>query len=141
MNIQTKDEKSLLDRFIEWREKHISQTQFILMLSFVVGVLSALAAYALKHLIHLIQHLLTGGFDKDTFNWLYLVYPVIGIFITGLLIRKVVRDDISHGVTKVLYAISCRQGKIRRHNTWSSLLASAITIGFGGSVIPTICRH
>lgn len=134
MNIQTKDEKSLLDRFIEWREKHISQTQFILMLSFVVGVLSALAAYALKHLIHLIQHLLTGGFDKDTFNWLYLVYPVIGIFITGLLIRKVVRDDISHGVTKVLYAISCRQGKIRRHNTWSSLLASAITIGFGGSV-------
>lgn len=134
MSAKEEKQRSLLDRFTEWREKHISQSKFILFLSFLVGVLSALAAYALKHLIHLIQHLLTGGFDKDTFNWLYLVYPVIGIFITGLLIRKIVRDDISHGVTKVLYAISCRQGKIRGHNTWSSLLASAITIGFGGSV-------
>ena len=126
--------KGLLDRFIEWREKHVSQNQFILVLSFVVGVLSALSAFALKHLIHFIQHLLTGGFDAHTFNWLYLVYPVIGIFITGIFIRKVVRDDISHGVTKVLYAISSRQGKIRRHNSWSSLIASGITIGFGGSV-------
>ena len=128
------DEMTLLDRFISWREKHISQNQFILILSFAVGILSALAAFALKHLIHFIQHLLTGGFDPHTFNWLYLVYPVIGNFITGLFIRNVVRDDISHGVTKVLYAISCRQGKIRRHNSWSSLIASGITIGFGGSV-------
>ncbi|MBE6285374.1 MAG: chloride channel protein [Bacteroidales bacterium] len=125
---------SLLDRFINWREKHVPQNQFILLLSLIVGVLSALAAFALKHLIHFIQHLLTGGFDPHTFNWLYLVYPVIGIFITGLFIRKIVRDDISHGVTKVLYAISCRMGKIRCHNTWSSLIASGITIGFGGSV-------
>lgn len=129
-----KGENSLLDRFIVWREKHISQNQFILILSLVVGVLSALAAFVLKHLIHFIQHLLTGNFDAHTFNWLYLVYPVIGIFITGLFIRKIVRDDISHGVTKVLYAISCRRGKIRRHNSWSSLIASGITIGFGGSV-------
>ena len=131
---KNKKDISLLDRFIEWREKHVPQNQFILLLSLLVGVLSALAAYALKHLIHLIQHLLTGGFDAHTFNWLYLVYPVIGILITGLFIRKIVRDDISHGVTKVLYAISCRMGKIRRHNTWSSLIASGITIGFGGSV-------
>ena len=125
---------SLLDRFINWREKHVPQNQFILLLSLIVGILSALAAFALKHLIHFIQHLLTAGFDPHTFNWLYLVYPVIGIFITGLFIRKVVRDDISHGVTKVLYAISCRMGKIRRHNTWSWLIASGLTIGFGGSV-------
>lgn len=131
---KNKKDISLLGRFIEWREKHIPQNQFILLLSLVVGILSALAAYALKHLIHFIQHLLTGGFDAHTFNWLYLVYPVIGILITGLFIRKIVRDDISHGVTKVLYAISCRMGKIRRHNTWSSLIASSITIGFGGSV-------
>lgn len=127
-------ENGMLERFIVWREKHISQKHFILMLSFVVGVLSAMAAFALKHLIHFIQHLLTGDFDAQTFNGLYLVYPVIGILITGLFIRKVVRDDISHGVTKVLYAISCRKGKIRSHNTWSSLIASGITIGFGGSV-------
>lgn len=126
--------EGLLSRFIAWREKHISHNQFVLILSFVVGVLSALAAYALKHLIHFIQHLLTGDFDPHSFNWLYLVYPVIGIFITGLFIRNIVRDDISHGVTKVLYAISCRKGMIRSHNTWSSLIASGITIGFGGSV-------
>ena len=127
-------ENGMLERFIAWREKHISQKHFILILSLVVGALSALAAFALKHLIHFIQHLLTGDFDTQTFNGLYLVYPVIGIFITGLFIRKVVRDDISHGVTKVLYAISCRKGRIRSHNTWSSLIASGITIGFGGSV-------
>lgn len=127
-------ENGMLERFIAWREKHMSQNQFVLILSFIVGVLSALAAFVLKHLIHFIQHLLTGNFDAQTFNWLYLVYPVIGIFVTGLFIRRVVRDDISHGVTKVLYAISCRKGKIRRHNTWSSLIASGITIGFGGSV-------
>ena len=72
-------DNSLIDRFICWREKHISQNQFILVLSFVVGILSALAAFTLKHLIHFIQHLLTGGFDPHTFNWLYLVYPVIGM--------------------------------------------------------------
>ena len=130
-----KDNKiSLLDRFIEWREKHVPQRQFILILSFVVGVISSLAAFTLKHFIEFIQHLLTGSFSTDSFNWLYLLYPVVGIFITGLFIRNVVRDDISHGVTKVLYSISRRQGKIKRHNMWSSLIASGITIGFGGSV-------
>lgn len=127
-------EKNLLDRFIEWREKHISQRQFILLLSFIVGVISSLAAFVLKHFIEFIQHRLTGGFESDSFNWLYLIYPVVGIFITGLFIRNVVRDDISHGVTKVLYSISRRQGRIKRHNMWSSLIASGITIGFGGSV-------
>ena len=129
-----KHKPGFVDRFNEWREKHISHRQFVLILSLLVGVISALAAYTLHHLIHFIQHLLTGGFDPHTFNWLYLVYPVIGVFITGLFIRKVVRDDISHGVTKVLYAISCRKGNIRSHNTWSSMIASGITIGFGGSV-------
>ena len=134
MSVKEREHKSLLDRFIEWREKHIPQNQFILMLSFVVGVFSSLAAYVLKHFIEFIQHMLTSGFNSDSFNWLYLIYPVIGIFITGLFIRRVVRDDISHGVTKVLYSISRRQGKIKRHNMWSSLIASGITIGFGGSV-------
>lgn len=134
MSVKERERKILLDRFIEWREKHIPQNQFILMLSFVVGVFSSLAAYVLKHFIEFIQHMLTSGFNSDSFNWLYLIYPVIGIFITGLFIRRVVRDDISHGVTKVLYSISRRQGKIKRHNMWSSLIASGITIGFGGSV-------
>ena len=128
------EKKSLLQRFIQWREKKIKDKHFTLILSFVVGILTALAACFLKFLIEYIKHFLTENFDSTGVNWLYLVYPVVGILLTGLFIRNVVRDDISHGVTKILYAISRRQSRIKRHNTWSSLLASSITIGFGGSV-------
>ena len=128
------DKKSLFQRFLSWRLKKIKDKHFILILSFVVGILTALAASLLKFLIEYIKHFLTENFDSTGVNWLYLVYPVVGILLTGLFIRNVVRDDISHGVTKILYAISRRQSRIKRHNTWSSLFASAITIGFGGSV-------
>lgn len=126
--------EGLLMRFIRWREKHITDKQFILILSLVVGVCTALAAYVLKFLVEYIKEFLTENFDPMGANWLYLVYPVVGILITGLFIRKIVRDDISHGVTKILYAISRKQSRIKRHNIWSSVCASAITIGFGGSV-------
>ena len=128
------DKKSLFQRLLLWREKKIKDKHFILILSFAVGIITALAASLLKFLIEYIKHFLTENFDSTGVNWLYLVYPVVGIFLTGLFIRNVVRDDISHGVTKILYAISRRQSRIKRHNTWSSLFASAITIGFGGSV-------
>ena len=114
--------------------KKLSERQMLLILAVVVGALAGLATYLFEVLLHLIKSGLVNWFDVNTYHFLYLVYPVIGIFITGLFIRKIVRDDISHGVTKVLYAISCRQGRIRRHNSWSSLIASGITIGFGGSV-------
>lgn len=127
-------DKSLFQRLLAWRGKNIKDKHFVLILSFVVGILTALAASLLKFLIEYIKHFLTENFDSTGVNWLYLVYPVIGILLTGLFIRNVVRDDISHGVTKILYAISRRQSRIKRHNTWSSLFASAITIGFGGSV-------
>ena len=128
------EKKSLFQRLLLWREKKIKDKHFVLMLSFMVGILTALAASLLKFLIEYIKHFLTENFDSTGVNWLYLVYPVVGILLTGLFIRNVVRDDISHGVTKILYAISRRQSRIKRHNTWSSLFASAITIGFGGSV-------
>lgn len=134
MSVFPEEKKSLLQRFNEWREKKISLKQFVLILSFVVGILTALAACLLKHLIEWIKEFLTHNFDITGVNWLYLVYPVIGIFLAGLFVRHIVRDDIGHGVTKILYAISRRQSRIKRHNTWSSLIASAITIGFGGSV-------
>ena len=128
------EKKSLFQRLLLWREKKIKDKHFVLILSFMVGILTALAASLLKFLIEYIKHFLTENFDSTGVNWLYLVYPVVGILLTGLFIRNVVRDDISHGVTKILYAISRRQSRIKRHNTWSSLFASAITIGFGGSV-------
>ena len=134
MGVFPEEKKSLLQRFNEWREKKISLQKFVLILSFVVGILTALAACLLKHLIEWVKEFLTHNFDITGANWMYLVYPVIGIFLAGLFVRRIVRDDIGHGVTKILYAISRRQSRIKRHNTWSSLIASAITIGFGGSV-------
>lgn len=125
---------SLLQRFISWREKHISDKQFTLVLSFFVGLLAAIAAYCLHWIINEIQILLTEGFDKTRINWLYLLYPVIGIFFTSMFVRYIVRDEISHGITRVLYAIAMKKSKIKGHNCWSSVVASAITIGFGGSV-------
>ena len=134
MDALIEDKKSLLQRFILWREKRIKEKHFILILSFLVGIFTALAAWFLKFLVEWIKEFLTENFDSTGVNWLYLVYPVVGIFLTGLFIRHIVKDDISHGVTKILYAISRRQGRIKRHNTWSSVIASSITIGFGGSV-------
>lgn len=130
-----KEEKlSLLQRCIKWREANIKEKQFILILSFLVGIFTAFAALILKFLIHQIQNFLTDNFNVTGANYLYLVYPVVGIFLAGWFVRNIVKDDISHGVTKILYAISRRQGRIKRHNIWSSTIASAITIGFGGSV-------
>ncbi len=132
--MKEKENKNLFQRFLLWREKHIKEKQFILILSFLVGIFTAFAALLLKAMIHWIQNFLTNNFDTTEANYLYLVYPVVGIFITGLFVRRVVKDDISHGVTRILYAISRRQGRIKRHNICSSLVASSITIGFGGSV-------
>lgn len=117
-----------------WIARHLSQKQFIFILALLVGVGSAIAAQVLKLLIHEIEHILISQFDVTHANWLFLVYPVVGIYLTALFIKYVVRDDIGHGVTKILYALSRKQGNIRGHNCWSSVVASALTIGFGGSV-------
>ena len=125
---------TVLQRFLQWRESHITNKQFTLLLSFFVGFFAAVAAYVLHWIINEIGILLTAGFDISSFNWLYLVYPVIGIYLTSLFVRHVVKDNISHGITRILYAISRKQSRLRGHNCWSSVIASAITIGFGGSV-------
>ncbi|WP_315348678.1 chloride channel protein [Hoylesella saccharolytica] len=128
------DEKTLLGRIVRWRTEHLSTRQFTLILSFFVGLFAAIAAYCLHWLIKQIQLLLTAGFSISSFNWLYLVFPVVGIYLTSLFIRYIVKDNISHGITRVLYAISSKQSRLKGHNCWSSVVASAITIGFGGSV-------
>lgn len=111
-----------------------SPRQFTLVLALVVGVLTAGAALLLKALIAQIEYLLTHQFNVEESNWLYLVYPVVGIYLTMLFVHYVVRADIGHGITKILYAMSRNHSRIPVHNTWSSVISSAITIGFGGSV-------
>ncbi|GHT40095.1 chloride channel protein [Bacteroidia bacterium] len=126
--------KTAFDRLLHWREKHIREKHFILILSLMIGIITAFAAILLKTIIHTIQHLLTEKIDITNANWVYLVYPVIGILLSGLFVKYIVKDDIGHGVTKILYAISQRKSRIKPHNSWSSIVASSITIGFGGSV-------
>ncbi len=118
----------------EWRERHIKERNFLVMLALVVGVLCGFAAQLLKLLIHLISGLLTSGMDDGNVNYWYLVFPVVGILIVSVFIRYVVKDNISHGVTRVLYAISRRKSRLKKKNIYASLVASSVTIGFGGSV-------
>lgn len=125
---------NIIERTVRWVTTHVSHRQLLLLLAFIVGFLAALAAYILHSLIHIIQHMLSSQFASEGFNWFYLVCPVIGILLTMLFVRYIVRDNISHGITRILYAFSTKQGRLPSHNTWTSVVASAITIGFGGSV-------
>ena len=122
------------DRMIEWRERHISEKHLVLLLSFFVGAFSAAAAAILKWFIHFIQRLVENQLIADERTWWYLISPVIGITLAALFVKYIVRDDISHGITKILYAISQRKSIIKAHNMWSSIIGSGLTIGFGGSV-------
>ena len=119
---------------IEWRERHISEKHLVLLLSFFVGAFSAAAAGLLKSFIHIIQQLVEGHLIAGGHTWWYLITPVIGITLAALFVKYIVRDDISHGITKILYAISQRKSIIKPHNMWSSVVGSGLTIGFGGSV-------
>ncbi len=121
-------------RFIIWREHHIKERNFIIILSLIIGVIGGFAAQLLKFLIHTISHFLTLHFSATEANYMYLVYPVVGILITVLFVKYIVKENISHGVTKVLYAISRRKSRLKKRNMYASLVASSITIGFGGSV-------
>ncbi len=121
-------------RLVAWQKEHISDRQMTLFLAFAIGFLASVAGYFLHAIVHEIQVLLVSGFNKGTYNLLYLLFPIVGIYLTSLFIKYVVRDNISHGITRVLYAISTKNSKLQGHNCWSSVVASGITIGFGGSV-------
>ena len=125
---------TLLQRLHEWRVTHVSEKMFMIILALLIGFFAAVAAFSLHWIINQIVSLLTSSFDRTGANWLYLVYPVVGIYLTSLFVRYVVKDNISHGITRILYAISSNKSRLKSHNCWSSVIASAITIGFGGSV-------
>lgn len=124
----------LLMAVLQWRENHISEKTFLLILAFVIGILSGFMALLLKFLIASIASVLTNHLTISGANYLFLIYPILGILIVGLYVRFIVKDNISHGVTRVLYAISQNKSRLKFHNTYTSVVASSITIGFGGSV-------
>ena len=121
-------------KVLMWRERHIKEKNLVLILSLVVGVAAGMAALVLKWLIHFISGHLTSDIAISEGNYVYIIYPVIGILLACWYVRYVVRDNISHGVTRVLYSISQNKSRLKPHNMYTSIVASSITIGFGGSV-------
>ena len=128
--------KTITGKLLVWRLRHIKQHQFVLILSVLVGLGSGLAAVTLKNTLYYTNYFLTNGFSYHGIYYLFLAFPVIGIILTILFVKYIVKDNISHGVSKVLYAISKNNSQIKPHNTFSSLVACTLTLGFGGSVGP-----
>lgn len=114
--------------------QRLGQQRLILILSVVVGILSGLAAVILKNTVYLTRDLIQRIMEQGTLGFLYLALPGIGIIITVLYIKYFVKDDIGHGVSRILYSISKKGSKLKRHNTYTSIVSSTVTIGFGGSV-------
>lgn len=126
--------KKNINKLVAWRISVISDKKFLYVLSLLVGLFSGLAAVTLKKLVHFVAESLTKWFAIDGISYWYLVYPLIGITLTVLFVNYLVKDNIGHGVSKILYSISSQSSRIKPHNSWSSMVASSLTIGFGGSV-------
>lgn len=120
----------IFQRFLIWRTRHIKTRQFLLLLSFIIGIISGLAAVILKTTLHYMAIWL----DRGHISVVYLVFPFFGIILTWLFVRYIVKDQIGHGVSRILFAISKKASKLKPHNDYSSMVASTLTIGFGGSV-------
>jgi CIC family chloride channel protein len=114
----------------------LSSAQTMAILAVFVGLFAGIGAYVFNMLLHTITHYLTSWTPADQAQWLYLIYPAIGIILATLFVKYIVKDGISEGVTRVLYAMSKRDSRIAAHNCWSSVVGGATTIGFGGSVGP-----
>jgi CIC family chloride channel protein len=127
--IYKKYSTKIIDRFSEFSDRNR-----VFILSIFVGIIAALAAIVLKSAVHFTQSLLQNAFPEDAYNFLYLAFPLIGISLTVLFVKLVVKDDLSHGVSKILYAIAREDGHLKPHHTYSSIVASTLTVGFGGSV-------
>jgi chloride channel protein, CIC family len=127
-------DKNPILKTIRTKIADLDQRRFIYFLSLVVGLLSAIAAALLKNAIHVTHEFLTSAVGKGFGGYIFLAFPITGMLITMLFVKYIVKDNIGHGISRILYAISKKKSYIRVHNTWTSIIASTITIGFGGSV-------
>ncbi|MBN2174356.1 MAG: chloride channel protein [Bacteroidales bacterium] len=125
---------ALLRRLIIWKTRNLSNQQFILILSLVIGILSGLAAVLLKNTVHYTFYWISRGFQFERENFLFLALPLVGILLSVLFVKFIVKKDIAHGVSRILYAISKQNGVLERHHTYTSMIGSTLTVAFGGSV-------
>ncbi len=124
----------LLGKFLIWKGKHLKHHQFVYILSFIIGIISGAAAVVLKNTIYYTNEFLLHKLDIENINLLYLACPLIGIALTVLFVRFLIKDNIGHGISRILYAISKKNSIIKSHNSYSSFIASTLTVGLGGSV-------
>ena len=127
------------EEFYSWflqQSKRLSERQMMMVLAVVVGVLAGFGTILFEMLLHGIKEGLVNWFPVDKVNYLFLIFPAMGIILATLFVKYIVKDNISEGVTRVLYAMSRSNSRIRGHNCWSSVVGGATTIGFGGSVGP-----
>ena len=126
--------KSFFKNILSFNATPVTQKRIVLVLSLIIGLVSGLAAVLLKNTVFFTHDLITNGFDFDDSNYLYLALPFVGISLTVLFATFIIRDDIGHGVSRILYAISRKHGSIKAHNMYSSMIGSTFTVAFGGSV-------
>ncbi|MFO7923572.1 MAG: chloride channel protein [Bacteroidales bacterium] len=126
--------KTIISKILIWIIRNLSHRQLLLSMSLIIGVLSGLAAVLLKNTVYFTGEFLSGRLAVETDNLIYLAFPLTGIFLTVLFVRYIIKDNISHGVSKVLHAISRKDSVLAPHNSYSSMVASTMTVGFGGSV-------
>ena len=117
-----------------WRMKHMSERGFITLLSIIIGVIAGMGAVVIKNTIRLTHRVVDAFVSNEVHNYIYFALPILGIFITVLVIKYIVRDKVIHGIPTVLHSISKRKGRIKSHNLYSSVITSSLTVGFGGSV-------
>lgn len=124
----------ILARFHRWRLKNLSERGFITILSIVVGLLAGIAAVVIKNTVWLTQDIVSRLVSSEVHNYVYFVLPLIGIILTILVVKYVIRNEVRHGIPNVLHSISKRKGRISSHNLFSSVITSSLTVGMGGSV-------
>ncbi|GAA0892104.1 chloride channel protein [Fulvivirga kasyanovii] len=124
----------LLVKFLIWRVKHVSNKNFVLFLAGIIGLIAGSAAVTLKESVHFIQNQLISEFAIENGNYYYLGFPLIGILITVAISRFLLRENLGHGITQILYDIAKNSALIKRSKMFSRMVTSAITVGFGGSV-------
>lgn len=130
---QRDEQRGLIDRFLRWRERRISDKAFIFILATVVGILGGVGAFVLKRLVATVSRFLTGHFHADSANWALLLIPLAGIVLTGIFCRYILKARLAHGVAQLMKSLSNKIYALKAYIMYSPIIASTITLGFGGS--------
>ncbi len=126
--------RTFVGKFLIWRAKHMDERYFVIILAAFIGFFAGIAAYALKTSVFYIEQILTGQFHIENQNFWYVIYPGIGIILTVIFIRVIIKDNVKHGIPRILYVISKASGRMKRHKVFSSIVGGSLTAGFGGSI-------